>query len=859
MIPRATYRLQFHKGFTFDHAAALAPYFAALGVSHIYASPILTARAGSMHGYDVVDHTRINPELGGEAGFLRLVSALRAHGLGVILDIVPNHMAVGGGDNRLWLDVLRNGRASDHAGFFDIDFDTPEPGLTGKVLAPFLGGPYGEVLRSGDLKVAWDADHAEFSVFYHDHRFPIRPEDQAEVAGDPAGLADPDRLHALLERQNFRLAWWRTAADQINWRRFFDIIELAGLRVERPEVFDTVHAVTFDLYARGLIDGVRVDHVDGLADPAAYCRRLRERLEALSERRPADAAPGPAYIVVEKILGPGEDLPSTWNVDGTSGYDFMNLVSAVQHDQGGEAELTALWTSLTGRSADFDAEERPARDEILLSAFGGQLERAAQAFHELALADRETRDFTRAALRRSLTGLIRGLRVYRTYATGLPDSPPPGVAFERAVESAKGDAPAESAAVDFIDAVMRSGSSGDAVRRLNQLTAPVTAKAVEDTAFYRYGRLLSRNDVGFQPALLAMPVADFHHAVTRRAAIHPHAMLTTASHDHKRGEDVRARLAVLSELPGEWRRTVESWFACNAGPRPSGLAPDDEYQLYQTLVGAWPLDLAADDSEGLSSFGERVAHWQEKSLREAKLRSSWTSPDAAYEAACRGFLMALLNPTRSAVFLAAITAFVDRIAPAGALNGLVQMVLRTLLPGVPDLYQGNEFWDFSLVDPDNRRPVDYVLREAALTEGGNPGDVESTWRDGRIKQRLLKVLLALRAADPAFFEMADYQPVEIDSPDGGDILAFSRSLGERRLLVAAPLHRATIVAGSDGMIAGHADWLARLPAIFADPAGGGFTTIADLPAMILFKGSLPISLSHGKGAVLWDVSSAMAR
>jgi (1->4)-alpha-D-glucan 1-alpha-D-glucosylmutase len=837
MIPRATYRLQFHKDFVFDDAAALAPYFAALGVSHIYSSPILTARAGSMHGYDVVDHSRINPELGGEDGFLRLAAALKAEGLGIILDIVPNHMAVGGGDNAAWLDVLRRGRDSAFAGFFDIDFETPEPGLHGKVLAPFLGAPYGETLRSGDLTLVRDGE--EFAVAYHHHRFPIRPEDQAEVRADPERFADPEQLRALLERQNFRLAWWRTAADQINWRRFFDIIELAGLCVERDEVFDVGHAVTFDLYAKGLIDGVRVDHVDGLADPAAYCRRLRARLEELTPMRPADAAAGPAYIVVEKILGAGEELPADWNVDGTSGYDFMNLVSAVEHDVRGEAGLTALWAELSLRAPDFDVEERAARDEILLAAFGGQLERTAIAFHQIALADPATRDFTRAAIRRSLIRIIRGLRVYRTYATGRAGSPPPGPAFDLAIDSAKEDAPSESAAAGFIaEAIGRDGST-DAVRRFNQLTAPVTAKAVEDTAFYRYGRLLSRNDVGFEPGRLAISVDAFHRGVLRRAAAHPNAMLTTASHDHKRGEDVRARLAVLSEIPGEWRQAVESWFALNAELRPSGLAADDEYQLYQILAGAWPLDLSPNDPDGLAAFGERVAGWQQKALREAKLRSSWVASDADYEGSSRDFLMALLEPARSAAFLAAIAAFIGRIAQAGALNSLVQLVLRYTVPGVPDLYQGTEFWDFSLVDPDNRRPVDYAQRQAALAEEDDADDGHSahlahSWRDGRIKQSLLRTLLTLRAADPEFFTQADYQPLAA-TPGDQEILAFSRAYGERRLLVATPLHWAGAVAPAAGLPDGADGWRHRLPPVFATASEQGFTQIADFPALILFQ------------------------
>jgi (1->4)-alpha-D-glucan 1-alpha-D-glucosylmutase len=349
MTPRATYRLQFHKDFTFDEAVPLAPYLAKLGISHLYSSPILTARAGSTHGYDVVDHTHINPELGGAEGFERLAAALKAVGIGIIVDIVPNHMAVGGADNPWWLDVLENGDASRYARFFDVQFDTPDADLQGKILAPFLGAPYGEVLQSGDLRLVRDEATGKVAVAYHHHRFPIRPEDQATVASDLERYKDHAALHELLEQQNFRLAWWRTAGDQINWRRFFDITELAGLKVERPEVFDAVHAVTFNLYRRGLIDGVRVDHVDGLADPAGYCRTLRARLGALDPNRTA-------YVVIEKILGPGEQLPADWGVDGTTGYDFMNQVSALQHDPVGEPALTEFWSTISGRPGDFETE-----------------------------------------------------------------------------------------------------------------------------------------------------------------------------------------------------------------------------------------------------------------------------------------------------------------------------------------------------------------------------------------------------------------------------------------------------------------------------------------------------------------------
>ncbi|MDY6922467.1 MAG: malto-oligosyltrehalose synthase [Pseudomonadota bacterium] len=807
-LPRATYRLQFHKDFTFDDAVEIVPYLADLGISHVYASPILTARAGSMHGYDGVDPTAINPELGGEAGFRRLCAALAGRGLGVIVDIVPNHVAVGGADNRWWLDVLEKGRDSAFADWFDIDFDGPEPELQGKVLAPFLGSTYAEALADGSLTLVWDEALQKLAFAYGPHRFPLRPEDYAEVGGSDPAAADlsawnePDRLHALLERQNFRLALWSVAGDIINWRRFFDISELAGLRMENPATFEAVHAVIFGLYAEGLIDGVRIDHVDGLSDPAAYCRTLRSRLDELAADRPAKAAVGPAYIVVEKILAVGEALPDDWGVQGASGYDFMNQVSALQHDPDGAAPLTALWTEISGRAAAFETEETAARVEILTGAFEGQLTAAARALRRLAAARTDTRDLTTAAFRRALIRWITHLRVYRSYATGRADGPPPGEAVDRALDLARADARAETAAIDFIAGPLHgprdaSEATADTVRRLNQLTAPVTAKAVEDTAFYRYGRLLSRNDVGFDPTRLSMTPEEFLQSGVDRAADWPHAMLATATHDHKRGEDVRARLAVLSEIPDAWATAVRSWFATNAGVRPPGLAPDDEYQLYQTLVGAWPTGLAADDAAGLGAFAGRIEAWREKSLREAKLRSSWACPDGDYEAASRDFIRALLDPRRSPAFLSDLTAFTSRIAPAGAINGVVQAALRCLWPGVPDLYQGAELEDLSLVDPDNRRPVDYGRVARLLAD-------EATGAPGAMKLRTIARLLAARAADPELFARGSLEPVTVEGARAGRLLAFRRSFAGRGFVAAVPLRIADALEG--GSSPGRAWW-----------------------------------------------------
>ncbi len=810
-IPSATYRLQLHKDFTLDDAAAQVTYLAQLGISHLYLSPMLVARAGSMHGYDVVDHSHINPELGGEAALRRLAAACHAACLGLILDIVPNHMAVGT-ENKMWLDVLENGQSSLYARVFDIDFDSQDADIAGKVVVPVLGEPYGQALEGGILQLVADAELGKLAAAYGPHRFPLRPEDHDRIAGgadiahaDLSEWKSPRALHALLERQNFRLFWWRAAGDVINWRRFFDVNELAGLRVEDAAVYQRVHGVILQLYAEGVIDGVRVDHIDGLADPAAYARNLRTDLVSLNERRPPDTPRDGPYLVVEKILGHGETLASDWGVDGTSGYDFMNEVNAVQHDAAGEPILDTLWREVSGRYGVFDQVETAARLEVLRGGFAGQLADCARAFAKLARSAPASRDVTEESFRRVLAALIARLRIYRSYATGLPNAPQPAPGFTVAFEAARGSLPADDATFDFLGAALAGrseGAEGDritAVRRLNQLTAPVAAKAVEDTAFYRYGRLLSRNDVGFDAGRMALDADSFLASGKDRARDWPRAMLTTATHDHKRGEDVRARLAVLSEIPDTWRDMVRQWLAMTEQERPEQIANDDAYTLFQTLVGAWPLGLKADDEEGVRAFGDRVAGWREKSLREAKMRSSWAAPDAAYEAANIDWLRALLDRSEGSGFLHSVAAFVAGIAPAGAINGVVQAALRCAWPGIPDLYQGAELWDFSLVDPDNRRPVDYGARGQLLSERA------SDWVSGAVKQHMIADLLARRRNDPDLFTKGSLERRSVRGTRRGHIIAFERRLGDRAVTVAAMLHVAQAVH-SLGAMPGAAWW-----------------------------------------------------
>lgn len=714
MTPRATQRLQFHKGFTFADADALVPYFAELGISHLYASPITTARKGSMHGYDVVDPTRINPELGGEDGLKRLVDTLKQNGMGLIIDIVPNHMAATL-ENAWWADVLAHGRASRYARSFDIDWDAD-----GKAFLPWLTRPVAEAEASGEI----------------------------------------DRLD-LPKPGAYRLGWWRTAGDRINWRRFFDINDLVCLRMEDDETFERVHGLVFRLHAEGTIDGVRVDHVDGLADPAGYCRKLRQRL-------------GAAYLVVEKILLGGETLSTGWQCDGTTGYDFMDEVSAVQHAPAAAVPLAATWATLSGRSAVFATEEQAARREILARSFGAQLEACVSSFAE----DSPVADVSRPALRRALVELLVHFPVYRTYATAA-ERPATDEAFlAKAVTGAKETGLAgDRWVLDLLHRWFRDPAlSAEPLRRFQQLSAPIAAKSVEDTAFYRYGRLLSRNDVGFDAHRFASTPADFHVSMKRRQAEAPRAMLATATHDHKRGEDVRARLAVLSEMPDRWSRTLQAWTQ-----RITPLHADDAAMLLQMIVGAWPLDLELDDSAGRAAFTKRLVGWQEKALREAKLRSDWSDPNEAYEAAARDFVTHLVAEDGHLKLITDIFAFIQSIAAAGAVNGLSQLVLKLTAPGVPDLYQGTEYWDFSLVDPDNRRPVDFSARERSLGKTSLAAALAS-WRDGRIKQLVAHRLLALRRARPGLFAAGSYEPI-----DAGDhIVAFRRRHGADTLSVAVP-------------------------------------------------------------------------
>jgi (1->4)-alpha-D-glucan 1-alpha-D-glucosylmutase len=809
--PRATMRLQFHRGFTFADARSLTSYFASLGISHVYASPIMTARPESMHGYDVIDPSRINPELGGEEAFRSLVDELRRHGLGLIVDIVPNHMAIGSG-NMWWREVLAHGRDSRYAKYFDIDWNPPNPGLRDKVLLPVFGRPYGDALAAGELTLARDDDSSTFVVRYFDHVFPVAADtvvtDAAPADFEPTSPRGRGLLHDLLEKQHYRLAWWRTANDEINWRRFFDINELAAIRVEDDEVFEAVHAAMLRLYAEGLIDGVRVDHIDGLSQPANYCRKLRQRLSALEAQRPARAPPGPAYFVVEKILARHESLPDNWQTDGTTGYDFMDEVSALQHDEAGEPPLRELWQRVSGRPGDFDSEEELARRQILERSFSAQRDAAVESLHAMAQSDLKTRDYSRAAIRRCLTEILAHFPVYRIYARSGHASRSDCVFLSQAIARATKTCFASEA---WLVATLGDWLSGKqvhpgldrlqnvALARIQQLSAPLSAKAVEDTAFYRYGRLISRNDVGFDVRQFGCSTAEFHRKMQTRAAELPRAMLATATHDHKRGEDVRARLAVLSELPHEWARSVERWIGlaaphCRTAGGERMPSAGDLAILFQTIVGAWPLNLTPGDQPALAAYSARIAAWQQKALREAKLHSDWSEPNEPYESATRDFITWLFSGPSE--LLTEIAAFGRRIAPPGAANGLAQVLVKLTAPGVPDIYQGTEYWDLSLVDPDNRSPVDFAARQETL-RSSSAAELTANWNDGRIKQFMIARVLAVRKKIPELFSDGAYLPLETEGPLAPHIVAFARVSPKSAAIIIFCRFTARLMNGED--------------------------------------------------------------
>jgi (1->4)-alpha-D-glucan 1-alpha-D-glucosylmutase len=835
--PRAaTYRVQLHAGFAFADAAAVTGYLAELGISHLYCSPYLQAAPGSTHGYDVVDHSRLNSELGGAAGHQRLVEALATTGLGQVLDIVPNHMALAGRANAWWWDVLENGPSSRYARYFDIDWDPPQRKLIGVVLMPVLGDHYGRVLEAGQLAV--ERQGGSFTVRYQEHEAPLSPRTlddlltraatragSAElrqiatalgelphaILADPAAVAerhsgterlrarlarlceanpevaaaidaeiaavnrDPDALDELLSRQNYRLAFWRAGNEELSYRRFFDIQTLAGLRAEDETVFADTHRLILQLVADGELDGLRIDHVDGLADPEGYLRRLHE-------------ATGGIYVVVEKILETEEELPRSWPVAGTTGYDFLNRVTQLFVDSGNEAAMLAAYARFTGPQASYQEISYQAKIQIMREDLAAEVERLTGLLVEVCERHRRQRDYTRSDLRDTLRELIAAFAVYRTYARpGRPATAADRAHVGTAVAAVRQRRPdLDSELTGCIGELLtgdRPGAAESAFAvRFAQVSAPVMAKGVEDTAFYRYVPLACLNEVGGDPGRFGRGPDDFHRAMAAAARQWPQAMLTLSTHDTKRSGDVRARLSLLSELPRAWERAVDRWATRNQRHKQDGW-PDRnaEYLLYQTLVGAWPIDAG------------RAAGYLAKAAREAKVHTSWTDPCASYDAALEGFVTAVLVDRG---FVADLEAFLaeHRIVELGRVNSLAQTALLLTCPGIPDLYQGTEVWDLSLVDPDNRRPVDYAARRGLLDRLASAGPQEALEAadEGGPKIWLIRRLLQHRLRHPhAYGPASGYQPLAVWGPMAGRAVAFARTGG---LAVVVP----RLVAGLGG-------------------------------------------------------------
>ena len=754
MTPRSTYRLQLHAGFDFDAAAAIAPYLTALGISHVYTSPYLQAVKGSMHGYDVVDHSRVNSELGGAEGHARFCRTLGENDLGQVLDIVPNHMSIAGRENKWWWDVLRYGRRSRYATYFDVDWNSPEPKLRGKVLMPILGDHYGRVLDSGDLTVA---DEPEGPVLhYFEHELPIDPQSLEGAAID--GLAsNPEALHQVLERQNYRLAHWRTAGHELDYRRFFDINSLAALRMEEAEVFQATHDLVLGWLAEGVLDGLRIDHPDGLSDPRQYLERLHE------------AAPR-AWIVVEKILASDERPPAEWPVAGTTGYEFLNRLTALYVDGSAEEALTRLYGEFTGVDEGFAEIAYHCKKLVLRDLLASDLRRLTANFVRVCEGNRHYRDFTRLAIGEVLAEFIACLRVYRTYVrAGEPPSPADRERIGSAATEAKLRRPdLDPELFDFLVSILlgrhRGEEEANLVARLQQTSGAVMAKGVEDTAFYRYNRFVALNDVGGDPSRFALGPETFHAAMAEAARTYPAAMLATSTHDAKRSEDVRARLALLSEIPDAWTAAVLRWSALNARHR-RGDVPDrnTEYLLYQTLVGTHPIG------------ADRLLVYLQKAVREAKVHTSWTAVDEGYEATLREFIERSLA---DAEFNAALEDFVRPLLTPGRVNSLAWKLLALTAPGVPDLYQGSELWDLALVDPDNRSPVDYELRRRLLKklDGLSAKDAWEQAEEGLPKLLLVQRALRLRnRRQGAFAAGAAYRPLPVHGPKARHAVAFARA------------------------------------------------------------------------------------
>ena len=850
--PRATYRLQLGPGLTFDDAAALLDYLQALGVSDCYTSPFLETATRGSHGYDVSDHNRLREELGGEAAFARFAAALRERDMGLLVDVVPNHMGIAQNRNAWWYDVLENGAASPYASFFDIDWQPVKKELADKVLLPILGEQYGIVLDKGELTLS--LEDGRFVVRYYETALPVSPRSYGRILGHridalserlggehpdvvrlkslitwfatlpPRTEKDPERLAArrrekdigreklmallaesepirefvrqnveifngtpgqprsmdllddLLADQAYRVAYWRVAGEEINYRRFFDINDLAAIRMEDPEVFEAAHRLLFRLVREGVVTGLRIDHPDGLYDPAEYFRRLQR------------GTGGEFYVVAEKILAPGEQLPDSWETSGTTGYEFLNLLNGIFVDRANARAMDQVYLRLIKTRPSFTEIVHECKRLITETSMASELNVLGHRLHTISETHRSSRDFTLGSLTRALRETIVGFPVYRTYVDGQV-SPRDREYIARATAHARRRATTDATVYEWLQRVLTleapDGATEadirerlDFVMRFQQITGPVTAKGFEDTALYRFNRLVSLNEVGGDPSRFGVSLAEFHAENTARLRRSPHSLSTTATHDTKRGEDVRARINVLSEIPDEWRRRLVAWQRLNRRHRTNvdGAAvpgANTEYLIYQTLVGAWPID------------AERLTAYLMKAVHEAKSHTSWINPNVKYDEALTRFAKTILDRQRAAAFLDDLVAFQARIADFGALNSLAQTLVKITAPGVPDFYQGTELWDLSLVDPDNRRPVDWKLRQRLLGElehalattperGALAHELWLKKDDARVKLFLVREALALRRAHPGVFAAGSYRPLEAHGPLAEHVCAFAR-------------------------------------------------------------------------------------
>lgn len=919
-IPVSTYRLQFNRGFDFKQARALIEYFRELGITDYYLSPVLKARPGSVHGYDIVDHSQINPELGGEAEFVELARALREREMGLLMDVVPNHMCIASHENGWWQDVLENGPGSPFARHFDVDWNPPNASLKNRVLLPILGDQFGRVLEKQELKVAY-RDGA-FHLNYWETQLPVASRSTtlilrlaldgarallgeshahvlelesiitalnnlpARTETDPARVRERrrekgvvrrrlselvkasneargavhealsrvngakgrpesfDPLEELLSEQVYRLSFWRVASDEINYRRFFDINELAAVRVEERPVFSAVHEVVFRLLRQGLVTGLRVDHVDGLLDPFKYLADLQRETTTVARRtrkeKPlaGDAedgargeggvdsqAPLPFYVVVEKILGHDELMRREWPSQGTTGYDFMNLLNGVFVETTNAQAFRELYAEFTGERVRFSDQLYECKRLILDAAMSSELHVLARRLDRIAAQHRYSRDFTQNSLQHALAELIACFPVYRSYIrrsqTGV--GPDDRLNINAAVRAATRRNPAQDPSIfDFIASLLllkdpkRTSPAERAERRdfalrFQQLTSPVTAKGIEDTAFYRFHPLASLNEVGGEPAIFGTPIERFHRRNQDRQETWPHTLSATATHDTKRGEDTRARINVLSEIPEEWNRAVHRWREMNRARKSvveGTEAPDsnEEYLLYQTLVGTWPLQTMNDGERG--DYVRRIQDYMNKALKEAKLHTSWINQNDAYERAVGEFVAAVLDAGEANAFLSDFIEFQRMPARAGMLNSLAQTLLKTTAPGVPDFYQGTELWSFTLVDPDNRRPVDYDLRRALLASMRAAGDDAAEFvngllrqpEDGRVKLYVTNRALSFRCAHRELFASGSYLPLRAEGQRAANVVAFARTRGEDAGIVVAGRHFTRLGVGNSGAL-----------------------------------------------------------